>query len=115
MVVSRLPIWLPEEFPGLVLLSGGSVYVGCGHAYLAVSRLEECGIVVLGMEGFRTDGTSIEPLADFVADLSDIEGLWKDRIRESCGAAMRILDQWSRMSSLEFVEFVIVLPGQDMQ
>lgn len=91
---------------GLFLLSGDKVYVGLGYASEAVRFFADRSAVILGLEGFSTDGTHLKPLLDFIADF-DLRGRSADRGKLSSEAALRTLAVWERENRAEFVEFVI--------
>ena len=59
---------------GLFLVTPNTTLVGLGSAEEAVTWLREHHAVILGFEGFRTDGASLEPLLEYIADFSGVEG-----------------------------------------
>jgi hypothetical protein len=93
---------------GLLLTSGGALYIGIGGAANAVAALQRNSIVVLGMEGFNTDGRSVVPLLDYIADFSSLSGSWESRVQSSALAARNILDAWQ--PGPMFVEFALDEP-----
>jgi hypothetical protein len=99
----------PPAILGPLLLSGETVYFGRGCLGTVVEFCFKSSLVVLGMEGFITNGSFITPCIDFIADLSEIEGHWKDRVRMSRDAANAVIKQWNEQSGFEFVEFEVAI------
>jgi hypothetical protein len=96
---------LIHGFDGLRLLSGNEVYIGIGAATDAVEWFRQRSMVILGMEGFTTDGRALQPLLDYITDFSSLSGSPDERIAASAEAAVRILRDWSH--GPEFVNFVV--------
>jgi hypothetical protein len=96
---------LIHDLEGLKLLSGNEVYIGIGAATDAVEWFRQRSIVILGMEGFTTDGRALQALLDYITDFSSLSGSPDERIAASAEAAVRILREWSR--GPEFVNFVV--------
>jgi len=98
-----------DECPGLVLLSRGVLLIGVGCLEYAIAQIEVRGLVILGMDGFRTDGVALAPQLDFIADFGEIDGSWSERTRQSCQSARLIAAAWN--NGTEFVEFILDEPG----
>src|SRR2546422_6666095 len=96
---------LIRDFNGLRLLSGNAVYVGIGSAKAAVEWFRRRSLVILGMDGFKTDGIVIQALEEYIADFSDLSGSPDERIEASAETAIQILNEWAR--GPEFVDFVV--------
>jgi len=109
MVIDAWRRQILEDCPGLVLISGRTLLVGVGCLEFAITQAEANSLVVIGMEGFRTDGVALTPLIEFVADLDEVDGVWAERVRSSSEAARSIAAAWSR--GPEFIE--LVLAAQD--
>lgn len=62
--------------------------------------------MLLAFEGFRTDGVSLMPLLEYIADFSAIEGSPADRVAKTAEAALVVLENWKGVPP-EFIEFVI--------
>ena len=88
-----------------LLSSGGTIYFGIGQAEEVAAWLADHGVIILGVEGFACDGKAIQPLTDYIADFSAIEGERSERLAVSRQATAKILSQWSR--DVEFVDFII--------
>lgn len=108
MVALSLGLSAPPAVSGPLLLSGGSVYFGRGCLGEAIEYCFNSDLVIIGMEGFLTDGSSITPTTEFIADLSDIDGPWENRVRISRDAAAAVISQWSGLSGFDFVEIEVV-------
>lgn len=98
---------------GPFLVSGADVYVGIGSAVEAVSMYRHRNEVILGFEGFRTDGRFLDADLDLVADLSSVSGSWDERVRRAEVEAIEILERWG--SRPEFVSFVVARNGPAAQ
>ena len=96
---------LIHGFDGLRLLSGNEVYIGIGAATDAVEWFRQRSMVILGMEGFTTDGRALQALLEYIADFSDVSGSPDERIAASAEAAKQILSLWGR--GPQFVDFVV--------
>lgn len=94
-----------ESTSGLWLLSGSSAYVGIGHANAIADWLCERGLVILGLEGFVSDGVRIKPLTEYVADFSELSGSLEDCLDESKRAALAVLEDWKH--GPQFVDIII--------
>jgi hypothetical protein len=73
--------------------------------------LREHRAVILGFEGFRTDGRSLVPLLDYIADFSAIQGSAADRVAKTAQAALVVLAKWK--GGPEFIEFVVEEESKD--
>jgi hypothetical protein len=100
---------LIRDFNGLRLLSGKAVYVGIGSATDAVEWFRRRSLVILGMDGFKTNGIVIQALEEYIADFSDVSGSPDERSAASAEAAIQILGLWGR--GPEFVDFVVEEPS----
>ncbi|SRR6266851_3518604 len=96
---------------GLFLQSASKTLVGVGTAGEAVKWLHDRQAVILGFEGFRTNGFALTPLLEYIADFSTIEGSRAERVARSAEAALRVLANWQR--GPEFVEFVYEQQADD--
>ena len=96
---------------GLFLVTPNTTLVGLGSAEEAVTWLREHHAVILGFEGFRTDGASLEPLLGYIADFSGVEGSPADRVARTAEAALIVLTKWK--GGPEFIEFVIEEESKD--
>ena len=94
VVTSGWESGVPPNFRSLFLVSAGNVYVGRRGLDEYLSWIRDQEQVVLGFEGFQTDGYWIIPLIDFIADLSSIDGSWEERVAKSGDAAKKIVDLW---------------------
>lgn len=92
---------------GLFLLTGDQTYVGFGYAPEAVRYIAGKGALILGFEGFVTDGKQVKPTLEYIADLDVSSSAAADRIRTAAEAALRALTIWEREGGPEFVEFVV--------
>jgi hypothetical protein len=84
-----------------------SVYVGRGCLEQAIEFCRSNGLVIVGMEGVKTDGSAIMPTIEFIADLSEIDGQWQERVVASFDAAGLIAAQWSGLTGFDVVEFEV--------
>lgn len=109
MVALSFGLHAPSKISGPLLLSGESVYFGRGCLGEVTEYCFDNGLVVLGMEGFITNGSSITPCTEFIADLSEIGGSWDDRVRMSRDAADTVIRQWNELSGFDFVEFEVAI------
>ena len=107
MVALSFGLHLPPAVSGPVLVSGSSVYVGRGCLEQAIEFCRSNGLVIVGMEGVKTDGSAIMPTMEFIADLSEIDGQWQERVVASSDAASLIAAQWSGLTGFDFVEFEV--------
>lgn len=105
VIDERLRAQLLAAIPAICLLSGESgIYFGIGRAQDVATWLADRGVLILGVEGFRCDGKTIEPLIDYIADFSSLDS-GPDKIDAGRRAAMSVLRQWS--DHVQFVEFTI--------
>ncbi len=100
MVALSFGLHLPPAVSGPVLVSGSSVYVGRGCLEQAIEFCRSNGLVIVGMEGVKTDGSAIMPTMEFIADLSEIDGQWQERVVASSDAASLIAVQWSGLTGM---------------
>lgn len=101
--------YLKQGIEGLVLKSGSSCYPSVGAALSALDWLEAHNCVVLGFEGFSTDGHTLRPRLDRIADFSEeLPAPWRDRVRKSIAASRTILAQWD---DVQFVDLVVDEPA----
>jgi hypothetical protein len=89
----------------LCLLSGNSIYFGIGKAKEVVEWLTRNEFIILGFEGFKTNGCFIEPSLDFIADFSCIDGTKYERLKRCHDFSLDILAQW--INKIEFIEFSV--------
>jgi len=94
-----------ESTSGLWLLSASSAYVGIGYAATVAEWLCKRGMVILGVEGFVSDGVRITPLTEYVADFSDLSGSLEDRLDESKRAALALLEEWKH--GPQFIDIIV--------
>jgi hypothetical protein len=90
---------------GLVLRSPNSTLIGIGVLREAIDVLRKHGLVILGMEGFRTDGRRIIPMVQFVADFSQLQSAGRRLVDDSAAAALRVAAHWT--DGPQFVEFQV--------
>lgn len=97
---------LDHEVKGLVLRTGsGALYPSVGAAIAALDWLEAHNAVVLGFDGFDTDGRYLRPRLDRIADFSqDLPADWTERVRLTISAARSTLAAWN---DLQFVDLVV--------
>lgn len=98
---------LASENRGLVLWSHGNVYIGAGFARDFVRWIQQRSGVILRLEGLETDGRSIRPLLDYIADIPDPVGSVKQRSDASASLALRVLDEWDRTGGPAFIDFLL--------
>jgi hypothetical protein len=96
----------------MFLVTPNTTLVGLGSVEEAVAWLRENRAVILGFEGFRTDGISLVPLLDYIADFSAIEGSPADRVAKTAEAALVVLSRW-RGGGPEFIEFIVEDESKD--
>ena len=96
---------LAEVISGPLMLWSNEVFVGREAASEAIELFRSRGYVILGFEGFNTDGVILAPQMDFIADFSSIDGTWSERVERSADAAVVVLANWH--SWPQFVTFVI--------
>lgn len=82
------------RLPGLLLLSSNGVFVGMGYVSDAITTLRHQSLFILGMEGFTTDGYTVTPLMECIADFSSIQGDWAAKVEQSASAAELIVGMW---------------------
>lgn len=69
-------------------------------------------LVIIGMEGFTTDGSSIIPTLDFIADFGDVSGDWHERVQASNAAAILVAARWAELDGFEFVAMEAIADQQ---
>ncbi len=107
-LVKQFADLLAKEGRGLSLRSGDKVLVGIGFAEEAVLWFKHRGAIILGFEGFRTDGASLYALLEYIADFSAIRGAPEERVGRCADAALMVLRKWDH--GPEFVEFILTAP-----
>lgn len=96
---------LEREVQGLVLRSGTTLYPSVTTAIDALEWLEAHNAVVLGFDGFDTDGRHLLVRLDRIADFSlDLPADWSERVRQTIRAARFTLAEWN---DVQFVDLVI--------
>jgi len=90
---------------GPLMLWSNEVFVGLEVASEAIALFRSRGDVILGFEGFNTDGAHLMPQMDFITDFSSIDGTWLERAERSADAASLVLSNWR--PGPQFVTFVI--------
>jgi hypothetical protein len=95
----------------LMLTSGDNIYLGRARVAEALEWLHAQGLVVLGMEGFSTDGRYVLPSLDHVADFSEIDGTWPERVAASHQAAITVISLWDDAVPFVQIETESVGPG----
>jgi hypothetical protein len=103
MVMQLFGLTMPSSLAGPFLVSGNTVYVGRGCLEEAIDFCVENNLVIIGMEGVTTDGSSVIPTLDFIADFGEISGDWNERVRVAHAAARLTTDQWVELRGFEFV------------
>ena len=101
---------LATGIDGPVMLWSNEVLIGRGSAVDAIHFYRSRGDVILGFEGFDTDGTVRTPRMDCIADLSSIDGSWSDRQDRSVEAALAIVYRW--VPGPQWITFVVQRPNQ---
>jgi hypothetical protein len=109
MVIEDFRNRILNDFSGLILVGHDTLLIGLGGLGDALTLAGELALVIEGMEGFRTDGVTLTPLVDFVADLTDIDGTWAERVQLSVEGARRVAAAW--VNGPEFIE--LMLASQD--
>jgi hypothetical protein len=97
---------LTEELDGLRLMSRSAIYIGIGAAATAVELFRRRSLVIVGLEGVRTDGIVIQALDQYIADFSELKGSWEEQVEGSAAAALRVLRDWH--DGPEFVDFTLI-------
>jgi hypothetical protein len=90
---------------GPLMLWSNEVFVGREAAAKAIEFFRSRGDVILGFEGFNTDGVFLVPQMDLIADFSSINGTWSERVEHSADAAVLVMSKWQ--SGPQFVTFVV--------
>jgi hypothetical protein len=103
-----------DQIEGLALRTAGGLYPSLKLAVVSLDWLEAQSLIVLGFDGFTTDGEWIIPSMEHIADFSDIldEPLdWAERVRRSIDASRRVLAQW--FGKVQFVDMVVASRDED--
>ncbi|WP_026555421.1 hypothetical protein [Arthrobacter sp. 35W] len=98
--------------PGLLLVTHPDVFVGVGAMCGAARIAGDMGALILGLDGYRTDGEHLIPLIEYILDSSSYctpELTWDDAVQKSVEAVDWVADVWK--DGPEFVEFVLL--GRD--
>jgi hypothetical protein len=98
---------LLSERRAIFLVSAGDPYIGIGFARDFIAWARAQSRVVVGLEGFNTDGRSLYPLLDYIANVPEERLSTADPANSSADSALRILAEWERTGGPEFVEFVL--------
>lgn len=100
---------LASGIDGPVMVWRNEVLVGAGAAGDAVNFFRSRGDVILGFDGFDTNGRSLFPRLDYIADLSSIDDAVADAAERAADAALAILAKWG--PGPQFVTFVVRAHG----
>lgn len=85
-----------REVPGQYLVTRTSVFVGVGTLPRVLDYFESRRVLLLGMEGIRTDGTGLYPQTGWVIDFSADTDQTLDPITERCADARRFGQEAAR-------------------
>jgi hypothetical protein len=96
---------LASVISGPLMLWSNEVFVGREVASQAIELFRSRGYVILGFEGFNTDGVYRVPQEEFIADFSSIDGTWSERVERSADAAVLVMSKWH--AGPQFVTFVV--------
>lgn len=102
---------LAHAIDGPVMVWSNEVFVLTAAANDAVRFYRSRGDVILGLEGFNTDGRHLIPRMDCISDFSSIDRTRPDAADQSADAAISVLRKWA--SPPQFVTFVIQRAGED--
>lgn len=100
--------------PGMLLVSHPDILVGIGGMCGAALIAEDMGVLILGLDGFRTDGEHLIPLIEYILDSSCLctpDLVWESAVKKSVGAVEWVADLWK--DGPEFVEFVLLGKDED--
>lgn len=103
MVMQLFGLPVPASLAGPFLVSGDAVYVGRGCLEEAIDFSAANDLVIVGMEGVTTDGASVSPMLDFIAEFGDIDGDWRERVRAAHAAARLTARRWAEHGGFQFV------------
>jgi hypothetical protein len=90
-----------EVKDALLLLSSSNLLIGIETVPKLIPLLRRRRSIVLGLDGFRTDGRKIMP-SPYLADFSELESA-----EESYEALTRVIAAWLAKGGLEFVEITL--------
>jgi hypothetical protein len=90
-----------EVEDALLLLSSTNLLIGIETVTKLIPLLRRRNFVVLGLDGFSTDGRSIKP-SEYLADFSEIESA-----EESYEALSRVVSFWLAEGGPDFVEITL--------
>ena len=76
------------------LYSGSLEFIGIGSAIDELRRLAENGDIVVGLEGFLTDGRTIQPMMDYIAPIATEDAQPNDRPSRAFERASKVLSHW---------------------
>jgi hypothetical protein len=96
---------LAAVISGPLMLWGNELFVGLEVASKVIEFFRSRGDVILGFEGFNTDGAHLMPQMDFITDFSSIDGTWLERVERSADAAILVMFKWR--PGPQFVTFVV--------
>jgi hypothetical protein len=94
---------------GPLMLWSNEVFVGLEVASKAIEFFRSRGDVILGFEGFNTDGVHLMPQMDFITDFSSLDGTPYERVQRSADAANLVISNWR--PGPQFVTFVVDRPA----
>jgi hypothetical protein len=96
------------DIAGLALRTGPDLYPSVSLALASLDWIQEQSLVVLGFEGFTTDGVRLVPSLEHIADFSAIlDGLpdWAGCVMQSIDASKRVLPDW--IGDVQFVDMTL--------
>ena len=96
---------LASAIRGPVMVWGNEVLVAVGAAADAIDAYRARGIVILGFEGFDTDGRHLLPRLDCISDFSSIDPTAVDAVHRSADSAIAALSALS--PEPQFVSLVV--------
>lgn len=111
MTSLKVAVVTADEFSELMSVSGidlptSDLFVLTrGDLAGLIDLAETNGLIILGLDGARAEGSSIMPLIEYIADFSEIAGSLEFRVRQSAEAARQIDRLWG--SEAELVEVVL--------
>jgi hypothetical protein len=103
-----------HDIVGLALRTGPDLYPSVTLARESLGWIEAQSFVVLGFDGFTTDGEWLIPSLEHIADFSrllDNRTDWDACVRESIEESRRVLGRWA--GKIQFVDAVIASQGED--
>ena len=84
--------------PETLIVSGASLE-SC------IDLLAQSNVVILGLEGFNQRQDMWIPVMDQIADFSELDFQYAERVKESAQAARRVISNWGL--SADWVEVVV--------